>query len=211
MSRSRLHHRLVAARAERRAGPGRALEIVDVRPVVLREFAHRRAKDRRRRDTEAAERELLHVIAELAEPREIRVAAERRRHAFEDALDALRADAAWDADRAALLCEIREEPARLAHHADVGPYRTDLSGAHVRAGRLQVVVVELCAPSLRREQTAGGSADVDRFQLGGRAAGSVEDRAERRSEIDLVYARLLDRSGYRHQLRLGLCAFEHER
>src|SRR6185436_9076993 len=175
MSRSRLHHRLVAARAERRAGPGRALEIVDVRPVVLREFAHRRAKDRRRRDTEAAERELLHVIAELAEPRQIRVAAERRRHAFEDALDALGPDAARDADRAALLREVREEPPGLAHHTHVGADGTDLRGAHVRAGRLEVVVIELCAPTLRREQAAGRSTDVDGLELAGRAAGAVED------------------------------------
>jgi hypothetical protein len=66
------------------------------------------------------------VIAELAEPRQIGVAAERRRHAFENALDTLGADAARDADRAALLREVREEPPGLAHHADIGADGTDL-------------------------------------------------------------------------------------
>src|SRR5437867_13050076 len=46
-----------------------------MRAVIVGELAHRRAQDRRRRDAEPAQREPLHVIAELGEPRQVRVTA----------------------------------------------------------------------------------------------------------------------------------------
>ena len=38
----------------------------------------------------------------------------------------------------------------------------------------------------------------------------VEDRAESGAELDFVHARLLDRAGHRHELRLGLPAVQDE-
>src|SRR3954470_3865131 len=103
---SRLDHRLIATRAKRRACPGRAAALLDVHAVILGELAHRRADDRRRGQSEPAEREFGHVIAELIEPLEVLIAAELALHALEDPLHARCADAARDADAAGLLREI---------------------------------------------------------------------------------------------------------
>src|SRR5207249_6459896 len=111
-----------------------------------------------------------------------------------DPLNALGADAAGNADGAALLRKVREQAARFAHHADVGAQRAHLAGAEMRACRLQVLVIQLRAPPRRREDAAGRSTDVNGLELGACAAGTVQDRAERRSELDLVHAGLPDRS-----------------
>src|SRR5688500_20228113 len=98
-----------------------------MRLVVLRERSEACPEDRRGRYAEAAERELGEVVAELAEPRQIVGPAETGGDALEDALHALRADAARDADAAGLLREIREQPAGLRDAAHTKPATADLA------------------------------------------------------------------------------------
>src|SRR5439155_11713271 len=177
-------HRLVAPRAHRLARAGRAAAIFDVHAVVLSELVHRGAEDRRRGDAEAAERELLHVIAELAKPFRIFVASELALHALEDPLHSRRADAARHADAAGLLREVREELRGLGDDARALRYRPDLRRAHMRPRRAQLVEVEARPPAHRRQDPSGRPADVDALELADDTTRPVDDLRERRAERD---------------------------
>src|SRR5438477_8157785 len=124
-----LRHGFIPTRPRGLACPGRAGVALDVGPVVVGELAHRGLEDGRARDAEAAQRELAQVVGELVEPREVVRAAEVRVDALEDALDALRADAARHADPTRLLRQVVEELRGLVHDADVGADDPDLGRA----------------------------------------------------------------------------------
>src|SRR5258706_8034102 len=130
--RSRLHHGLVAPCADRLAHPGGPPALFDVNAVIVRELQHRCLNDRRRGDAEATERELLHVVAELAEPLGVAVASEAALHALEDPGHARGPDAAGYADAAGLLREVREQLRRLGDDA-----RRDRNGAHLRRAHVR--------------------------------------------------------------------------
>src|SRR5579859_3722187 len=100
-----LGHRFVSSGPNGRARALRAAALDDVRPVVVGELAHGRAEDRRARDPESAQREVVEVVGELAEPREVVLAPYPRPDGLEDPRHPLGADAAGDADRARLLRE----------------------------------------------------------------------------------------------------------
>src|SRR5437868_10878702 len=185
-----LRHRLVAARPGGRACPGRAGVAVDVGAVVVREFGHRGLQDGGARDPEAAQRELLEVVGQLAEPWQVVGPAEVRIDPLEDALDPLRADAARDADTAGLLREVLEQLGRLVHDADARADDADLRRAKVRARGAQRRVVERDAGPRRVQDAAGGTADVQALEAPTRCpAGLRDDVAEGLAEGDLVDAR----------------------
>src|SRR3989442_7655434 len=141
-SESRLDHRFVSTTADRLAGAFRTPTFLDMHSIVFGELAHRGAKDGRRGDAEAAQREALHVRAELVQPGYVAVAAEPGIRALEYRLHALRADATGDADRAVLPRQVCEERGGLIHDARACGDRPDLRRSHMGAGAPKIVEVE---------------------------------------------------------------------
>src|SRR5437899_2423949 len=139
---SRLDHSFVSTTADRLAGALGTSALLNMNPVVIREFAHRGAEDGRRGDAEAAQREALHVRAELVQPGYVAVAAEPGIRALEYRLHALRADATGDADRAVLPRQVCEERGGLIHDARARGDRPDLRRSHMGAGDPKIVEVE---------------------------------------------------------------------
>src|SRR5438093_4577040 len=85
--RSWLHHRFVSATTHRFTGPLGTPLFLYVNLVVVREFPHRRAEDRRRGNAEPAQRNALHVGPELVEPGQIGIAPQSCIRALQHGLD----------------------------------------------------------------------------------------------------------------------------
>ena len=162
---------------ELRALAGAALLVADVLEVLVHEVLERRAHGVGGGLAEAAERRLVHRVADLPHVGDVLLRAVAGADLLQVVEELAPADAARRALAAALVHREVEVELRDVHHAVRLVHDDEAARAHDRADLRERLVVDRRVEELRRDDAAGGPAGLRRLELvaAADAAADVED------------------------------------
>src|SRR5581483_3272985 len=203
-----------SARADTRRGssspprPARSFRRWSARSRQHSEIVHGRRDGARRRLPEAADGCVLHHLREIGEDRALVPVRLAGRESVQRLFLTYGADAARDALPAGLVAEELGDAQNGADEIRLLAEHDDDAGAERHARLARALERERNVELIGAQERACGAAEQHRLR--GLGAGELEERAQRRAELDLVQARAGDVAGETEEPRVARVVAEHD-